>query len=236
VTADGIELTTFNVHWGGRAPGGRRAYDLGAASRALPGDVVVYQEDWDHPDEPSRVVVPDGWHACRHSFGRRARPRRFGLAEPAASRRGDWGILVASAHPLRVVGTIVLPSVLDDPRTSAPLLEVAAPGGTINIVAVHLASKAVPAGALWQLRALAQVLPDGPLAVVGDHNLWRAWVRPFFRGFSSAAVGATWPAHRPWSQIDQIWVRDLHATGGRVLDDAGSDHRPVTATIRRASS
>jgi endonuclease/exonuclease/phosphatase family metal-dependent hydrolase len=232
MTGDGIALTSFNVHWGGRTPGGRTTYDLGAVSRSLPGDVVVYQEDWDHPDEPSRIEVPPGWHQYRHVFGRLERPRSFGLPPPLAARRGEWGLLVASAHPLELAGRVSLPAVFGDNRTSAPVLRIASPAGDLTVVAVHLASTAVPFGALRQLPALHRQVPAGPVVVLGDHNLWATWTRPFFAGFTRAVRGPTWPARRPWSQIDHIWVRGLEVAGGRALRFVGSDHRPVTATVR----
>jgi endonuclease/exonuclease/phosphatase family metal-dependent hydrolase len=51
-------------------------------------------------------------------------------------------------------------------------------------------------------------------------------------GWNRAVIGRTWPAWRPHSQIDHILVRGaLRGGGGRVLPDAGSDHRPVRVDL-----
>lgn len=227
---DGVTLTTFNVHWGGFGPRGAGRYDLAATSASLPGTVRVFQEVWDHPDEPSRLSVPSGWAELRHSFGRRRRPRWFHLGVDEADRAGDWSLAVVTAHPVLDTGLVDLLPVGRDPRRHGLVVRLATPEGDLTVVAVHLTSSVVPLGPGTQLAGLARRLPAGPLVLAGDHNLWARAAGPLLAGFRLAGRGPTWPAPRPRHQIDHIWVRDLDATG-RVLGDLGSDHLPVTATL-----
>ena len=46
-------------------------------------------------------------------------------------------------------------------------------------------------------------------------------------------MGASYPAHRPHSQIDHILVRDdMTVLSGEVLAETPSDHRPIRARLR----
>jgi endonuclease/exonuclease/phosphatase (EEP) superfamily protein YafD len=48
-----------------------------------------------------------------------------------------------------------------------------------------------------------------------------------------AVRGRTWPARRPHSQIDHIWIDDgLAVVDAGVGAATGSDHRPVRARLR----
>ena len=72
----------------------------------------------------------------------------------------------------------------------------------------------------------------GPTVIAGDCNMWGPPIAAVLRGRRRAVRGRTWPAPRPHSQIDHIWIdRHLRALDGRVGDDVGSDHRPVRATL-----
>lgn len=226
-----MTVTTFNVHFGGFGPKGRCRYDLASASAALPGSVRVFQEVWDHPDEPSQLRVPEGWAVLEHTFATMARPHRFRLPPPERDRSGRWSLVVATEHPVLDVHTIRLPGVLGDPRRAVLALRLDTPLGELSVVAVHLSSRAVPVGPAVQLAALARQLPAGPTVVVGDHNLWARASAPLLPGFRLAARGATYPAPAARHQIDHIWVRDVGVADGRVLADLGSDHLPVTAGV-----
>jgi endonuclease/exonuclease/phosphatase family metal-dependent hydrolase len=231
--APALSVTTFNVHFGGRRPHGHTTYDLTAACRALPGTVRVFQEVWEHPAEPSRLWTPPGWTVVEHVFGEVRRPRSFQLPEPAASRHGRWMVVVATAHPVVDQWTIPLPPVRHDTRRSALGLRLATPAGDVSLVAVHLSSLFVPYGAWRQARHLGEHLPPGPLVVAGDHNLWAGAVARCYPGLTRTGRGGTWPAKRPWHQIDQIWTREVPLGPARVLPDAGSDHLAVTTALAR---
>jgi endonuclease/exonuclease/phosphatase family metal-dependent hydrolase len=227
-----LTVSTFNVHWGGFGPRGRTTYDLGTATAALPGTVRVFQEVWEHPDEPCDLHVPDGWTTVTHTFMAVRRPRDWKMAEPQRSRIGTWSLVVATAHEVLHRETIPLVRVGRDQRTDALHLRLATPVGVLSIVAVHLCSTFVPLGPLVQVTALRRRLPPGPLVVLGDHNLWAGLTGLVLRDLTLAARGPTWEGPRPHHQIDHIWVRGLDVVHGEVLPTAGSDHLPVTATLR----
>jgi endonuclease/exonuclease/phosphatase family metal-dependent hydrolase len=63
-------------------------------------------------------------------------------------------------------------------------------------------------------------------------NLWGPPVSSYVRGWRRAVTGRTWPALRPHSQLDHIMVTPpVVVTGARIGEFAGSDHRPVVATL-----
>ena len=107
-------------------------------------------------------------------------------------------------------------------------------GGPLDVVVIHTSSK-VPRGPITHLRNLRPQLPDTsrPTVVAGDCNLWGPWVSALLPEWRRAVVGRTWPAHHPHSQIDHILVNDrITVLDGEVLDDHGSDHRPIRARLR----
>jgi endonuclease/exonuclease/phosphatase (EEP) superfamily protein YafD len=105
---------------------------------------------------------------------------------------------------------------------------------TLRLVAVHLTSR-LPHGPPMQLRRLARVLPPPgiPAVVAGDCNFWGPAVEALLRGWRRGVRGRTWPARAPHSQIDHVLTRpaEVVVTSGRVLDDVGSDHRPVRVEL-----
>jgi endonuclease/exonuclease/phosphatase family metal-dependent hydrolase len=217
VSSPTLTVTTFNVHWGGRTPDGRATYDLAAASAGLPGTVRAFQEVWDHPAEPDRVSVPAGWHVeelVLNPAGRR----------PSATR-------LTSAHEVLDRRDIPLPPVGRDGRRAAIATHLATPLGDLLVVAVHLVSKRIPLGPGRQVRALRAALPDEPVVLLGDHNLWAGLTGLLLPGLTLAVRGPTFPAPRPRHQIDHIWVRGLDVVRGDVLPPLGSDHLAVTATL-----
>jgi endonuclease/exonuclease/phosphatase family metal-dependent hydrolase len=228
-----LTLTTFNVHWGGRTPDGRATYDLAAVAARLPGTVHAFQEVWEHPEEPAALPVPAGWEVEELVLNpARIRPSTLRLPTAAAGRAGRLTMRLATAHPVIDRWDMPLPRVGRDGRRAALATRLATPLGDLLVVSVHLVSRRIPFGPGRQVRALARQLPLGPAVVLGDHNLWAGLTGLLLRDFTLAARGATFPAPRPRHQIDHIWVRDLTVVTGAVLPPVGSDHLPVTATVR----
>jgi endonuclease/exonuclease/phosphatase family metal-dependent hydrolase len=63
-------------------------------------------------------------------------------------------------------------------------------------------------------------------------NLWGPPVISYVRGWRRSVTGRTWPADRPHSQLDHVMVTPpVAVTGARIGEFAGSDHRPVLATL-----
>jgi endonuclease/exonuclease/phosphatase family metal-dependent hydrolase len=216
------------------------AFDVAAVLRSFDADVLVLQEAW-WPDDATAdvdVVAADrGGTVHAATFGR-------GIVEPwphiISTRReratGRLGIAVVSRPRARLVSTIPVGDVRGDPAIRRSALHVALDieGLDLELVAVHLSSR-LPYAPPMQLRMLRPQLPppERRAIVVGDFNLWGPAVSAMLPGWRRAVRGRTWPAHRPHSQIDHVLVRDdVEVVDAAVLDEVGSDHRPVRVTLR----
>ena len=101
-------------------------------------------------------------------------------------------------------------------------------------MAVHLTSR-LPHGPPLQLRRLAAAIPasDRPGILTGDCNFWGPPASALLPGWRRTVRGRTWPAHRPHSQIDHVFVRGgIEVVDAAVLPPVGSDHRAVRARLR----
>jgi endonuclease/exonuclease/phosphatase family metal-dependent hydrolase len=216
------------------------AFDVAGALRSFDADVLVLQESW-WPDEGAAAVdlVAADSSATVHWawFGR-------GIVEPwphiisARPHRacGRIGLAVVSRLPSRLVETIPVGDVPGDPalRRCALHLALDVGGLDLDLIAVHLSSR-LPYAPPIQIRNLRTRLPppDRRAVIVGDFNLWGPAVTALLPGWRRAVRGRTWPAHRPHSQIDHVLVRNGVEVGdAAVLDEVGSDHRPVRVTLR----
>ena len=256
---NGLTIVTLNLHGGQRNRGistprlrqhgpppekaaTNGAFDVAGALRSFDADVLVLQESW-WPDEGAAAVdlVAADSGATVHwaSFGR-------GIVEPwphiisARPHRatGRIGLAVVSRVPARLVEMIPVGDVPGDPalRRCALHLALDVGGKDLDLIAVHLSSR-LPYAPPMQLRNLRRRLPppDRRAVMVGDFNLWGPAVTALLPGWRRAVRGRTWPAHRPHSQIDHVLVRNgVEVVDAAVLDEVGSDHRPVRVTLRPA--
>jgi endonuclease/exonuclease/phosphatase family metal-dependent hydrolase len=252
-----VSIVTLNLHGGQRNRGistprlrqhgpppekaaTNGAFDVAGALRSFDADVLVLQESW-WPDEGAAAVdvVAADSGATVHwaSFGR-------GIVEPwphiisARPHRacGRIGLAVVSRVPARLVEMIPVGDVPGDPalRRCALHLALDVGGKDLDLIAVHLSSR-LPYAPPMQLRNLRRRLPppDRRAVIVGDFNLWGPAVTTMLPGWRRAVRGRTWPAHRPHSQIDHVLVRNgVEVVDAAVLDEVGSDHRPVRVTLR----
>ncbi len=216
------------------------AFDVAGALRSFDADVLVLQESWWPNDGDAAVdLVATESGATVHwaSFGR-------GIVEPwphiISARphraRGRIGLAVVSRLPAQLVEIIPVGDVPGDPALRRCALRVALDvgGQDLDLIAVHLSSR-LPYAPPMQLRNLRRRLPPAEqrAVIVGDFNLWGPAVSALLPGWRRAVRGRTWPAHRPHSQIDHVLVRrDVEVVDAEVLDEVGSDHRPVRVTIR----
>lgn len=250
-----LTIVTFNLHGGMRnrqitTPRLRKhvppadkaskngAFDADAVLRSFDADVLVAQEVW-WPDHGSAAVdtAARARDATVHAmmFGRgRVEPWPHYVSEGRA--RGSLGLAVVSRLRARRVGELAIRKVATDPapRRRAQHLVLDVGGQELDLVAVHLSSR-LPYAPPLQLRHLRQQLPppDRHAVIVGDFNLWGPVVTAMLPGWHRAVRGRTWPAHRPHSQIDHVLVRDdVEVVDTAILDDVGSDHRPVRVTLR----
>jgi endonuclease/exonuclease/phosphatase family metal-dependent hydrolase len=156
---------------------------------------------------------------------------RWQEAEP-----GTWGIAVLVRPDLDVESTTVHPLRqlrADQVRRAALMVNLRVEGRPLSVVGTHMPHIPYGSHRTWaELRRLlrTEARPDAVLS--GDMNTWGPLVRFFLPGWHRAVRGRSWPAWKPHSQIDHILRRGaLRTVAGEVLPDAGSDHRPIRATL-----
>ena len=158
--------------------------------------------------------------------------------EPAdrTFERGRWGIAVLSKGPVSDVEVISLGHLRRDSARRAVIRVVAQlKGGPLVVHGTHMSH--ITHGSHAQYRLLGTTLPPVTTAAVlaGDMNLWGPPVISYVRGWRRSITGRTWPAARPHSQLDHVMVTPpVTVTGARIGEYAGSDHRPVVATLSLA--
>jgi endonuclease/exonuclease/phosphatase family metal-dependent hydrolase len=235
-----LSLVTFNTHYGLEGPRrGARPYDLEAVLADLAADVMVIQEVW-RPDGHHGVVdafARGSGYALHHvATGRATDTGRWPHHDP--SGRGTVGTAVLTRVPAAPLPSLAVGPTLGDPAPARtlPQVEVRLDGDRpLRVVGVHLTSR-LPHGPVLQLRRLVGDLPPPgtPTVVVGDCNFWGPPTLAVLRdGWRRGVTGRTWPAVRPHSQIDHVFVRpaDVAVTRPAVLDACGSDHRPVRVRL-----
>ena len=229
-------MASYNVHWG-RDKTGRRPFAIDEVCRRLDADLLVLQEAW-IPDgaasDADQVAAEQGYAVTHAVMGRgviRHRRHRF---VPEAQAAGSLVVSVLSRLP--VVSTRVielLHSPLDQaPRRVAIAVAAQAEGSPFHFVGTHLDH--LTHGSPWQLRRLAAELPGPavPAALAGDMNMWGPVLSTLLPGWRRAVRGATWPSHRPHSQIDHIMVTPaVRVHSGEVVRAGRSDHLPVGAVL-----
>jgi endonuclease/exonuclease/phosphatase family metal-dependent hydrolase len=234
-----LDLITFNTHYGRRPPRARCVpYDLPAVLDGFASaDVLAIEEVWRPDGGPCAVddfAARHGFEQVGHVFGRASVQRRWpGMS---ANGEGTVGISVLSRLPVRLVAELPIGPTWRDPAPERRVLHVEVDvGGTpLQLIAVHLTSQ-LPHGPPIQLRKLARLFDGvtGPAVLTGDCNFWGPPAQLCLPGWTRAVRGRSWPAHRPHSQIDHVFVRGgVQVIDGAVLADSGSDHRPVRVTLR----
>jgi endonuclease/exonuclease/phosphatase family metal-dependent hydrolase len=208
----------------------------------LDADVLVLAEAFRPDDGPGMLeglaaagyrvdTVPfarfEIWHSS--SYGRGWRPSP-----------GTWCLAIASRLPVLDRHELSMGTVFRDfvgVRTALQL-DLALDGQRVHVVGLHTSSKLYFAGPVTHLRTLRPLLPHGPepAIVAGDFNLWGPGVAAMLPGWRRTVLGATYPAHRPHSQIDHVLVNDaIECIDSEVLAAFGSDHRGVRVRLSIAS-
>ncbi len=121
---------------------------------------------------------------------------------------------------------------LDRCRRGALSARIELASGPVTVVGTHVPHP--NKGAFGVFAALRRRLGqlDGPVALVGDMNLWGPAVSALLPGWRRAVRGPTWPSPRPHSQIDHVMLRGPWDSAlGTVLPVAASDHRPIRAVL-----
>lgn len=151
------------------------------------------------------------------------------------AQRGHWGIAVLIRLP--VIGSSILELgrlARDRARRAALAVTIDAGGTSVTVIGTHMSH--ITYGAPRQFASLAKeirtLLPDGPVVLAGDMNLWGPPVSLFFPRWRRALRHKTWPAWRPHSQVDHVLVRGpLRVVAADALCAAGSDHLPIRVTL-----
>jgi endonuclease/exonuclease/phosphatase family metal-dependent hydrolase len=154
----------------------------------------------------------------------------------AEAERGRWGIAVLVRHGIAIEDTRILhlPTLARDRvRRAAIVVDLTVDRAPISVVGTHMSHIIYGSHRhYWALQALLRTEARPDATLLGDMNLWGPPVRAYMRGWRRAVRGRTWPAWNPHSQIDHILVRGtMKMASAEVLPDAGSDHRPVRATL-----
>lgn len=228
-------LTSFNARWGLTMDD--EPFDLHAVVAGFDTDLVALQEVWEPSDGGSgldRAAAALGYHLVHVPLSPSSvHPAPHITADPAAAS-GTWGVALLSRLPVDATRIVDLGRFVerwDVADRYAILADVRIGATVVTVTAPHL-SFALP-NAIAQLRRLGGYIPaHRPSVVAGDCNLWGPMAETVLGGHRRAVRGRTWPAHRPHSQLDHILVSpSVRVLRAEVLPPAGSDHRPVQATL-----
>lgn len=208
-------------------------YEL-AAEATLARAVLVHP-----PDLPARLAPSWGAAGARDpGLGLWAldRPPR-----PGRRRRGDrirelgsWQVQLFSRLPVRSSKVVPLTPLRREPLRRVVLsVEVDVGDSALTVVGTHFPH--LSAGSPLRFGELRRSLPEAtsPGVLMGDMNCFGPPLSIALPRWRRAVRGRTWPSWRPIAQPDHIFVsRAVAGADGEVMADAGSDHRPVRATLR----
>lgn len=227
-----ITLASLNLHGGLTARG--EPFDVAEACHRLKADVITLQEAW-RPDRG-----PDGVTGVAAAVGAEVRHRglartnRAGLGLGPDTGSGTWGLAVLSLLPVTGYQEIELGQAPGDRISrAAQVVTLTTPGGAaLRVVNTHLTHRFTSP---VQLALLTRRLAGGPAAatvIAGDLNMPRLLTRAA-AGYRATVRGRTYPAGRPWIQLDHLLARGpVRVSGAEVADPVGSDHLPIRAGLR----
>ena len=194
-----------------------------------------------YPEATDRWKPPYGLHhVSDHSlyFGteRRLSSRVAALSRVQSAEQGDWGIAVVLGPRVTVEDSRILhlPTLRRDRvRRAAIVVDVTVEGHALSVVGTHMSHLHMGSHRHYALlRDLLRTKARPNAVLLGDMNLWGPPVGTLLPEWHRTVKGRTWPTWNPHSQIDHILVRgSIRHVSGKVLPDAGSDHRPVRAVL-----
>ena len=231
-----LSVAAFNLHWGVDMRG--HEYGSLAACLSLNADVLVLPEAW-RPFGRTAMVdelaerIGGTLHSVTFMTDRdHARPRRL---RPPEGPPGTCGLAMISRLPVRSFSEILVPKTAGDlvDQRRAIVAEIDVDGTTVSVAGIHASHRIW--GSLSQLRVVdAELRRRGhPSVIAGDCNMWGPPIRLALPHRTGAVRGRTWPAWRPHSQIDHIWIDDrVEVIDSSVRPHVGSDHRAIRALLR----
>jgi endonuclease/exonuclease/phosphatase family metal-dependent hydrolase len=236
-----ITLASLNLHGGLTARG--EPFDVAEACHRLKADVITLQEAWrpdEQPDLMTAVAAELGAQVRHRGLARNTSRALLGVGTD--TRAGTWGLAVLSQLPVTGYQEIELGRAPGDRISrAAQVVTLTTPGGAaLRVVNTHLTHRFTSPVQLIRLtRRLAAGLAPGPAGgpdvatvIVGDLNMPRPGTLTA-AGYRATVRGRTYPAGRPWIQLDHLLVRGpVRVSGAEVADPVGSDHLPIRAELR----
>jgi endonuclease/exonuclease/phosphatase family metal-dependent hydrolase len=228
-----LTVATYNVHrWQGlngvRAPDPARA---GFVISEIGADVTALQEvlrPFGEPDPLERLAESLRLHLA--------------FVTTRVHRLGEVGNAILSRWPITSVFTLDL-SFSRVERRAAVAVQFSGAGGTLAVVATHLAL--VDRTRRQQVDSiLSHPQLQGAVLLAGDLNAWRRCeaTRTLERelvGQEAVAWPRSFPSARPVLALDRIYARGAEVVGVEAHDTAAarraSDHLPVIARVRLTS-
>ena len=227
-----ITLASLNLHGGLTARG--VPFDVAEACHRLKADVITLQEAWRpaaQPDEVTAVAAALGAQVRHRGLARNTNRARLGVGTDTGS--GSWGLAVLSLLPITGYQEIELGHAPGDRISrAAQVITLTMPGGAaLRVVNTHLTHRFTSPVQLALLTRRLVAGPQLPTVIVGDLNMPRVLTRAA-AGYRATVRGRTYPAGRPWIQLDQLLIRGpVRVSGAEVADPVGSDHLPIRAQL-----
>lgn len=239
-----ITLASLNLHGGLTARG--EPFDVAEACHRLKADVITLQEAWrpdEQPDVVTAVAAELGAQVRHRGLARNTSRALLGVGADTGS--GSWGLAVLSQLPVTGYQEIELGRAPGDRISrAAQVVTLTMPGGAaLRVVNTHLTHRFTSPVQLTLLtRRLAAGPapgpagepaggPEIPTVIVGDLNMPRPGTLAA-PGYRATVRGRTYPAGRPWIQLDHLLVcGPVRVSGAEVADPVGSDHLPIRAEL-----
>lgn len=228
-----ITLASLNLHGGLTAHGA--PFDVAGACHRLKADVITLQEAWrpdEQPDVVTAVAAELGAQVRYRGLARNTNRALLGVGTDTGS--GTWGLAVLSLLPVTGYHEIELGQAPGDRISrAAQVITLTMPGGAaLRVVNTHLTHRFTsPVQLAWLTRRLAPG-PQLPTVIVGDLNMPLPLTRAA-AGYRATVRGRTYPASRPWIQLDHLLLRGpVRVSSAEVADPLGSDHLPIRAELQ----
>lgn len=228
-----ITLASLNLHGGLTARG--EPFDVAAACHRLKADVITLQEAWrpdEQPDAVTAVAAELGAWLRYRGLARNTSRALLGVGTDTGS--GSWGLAVLSLLPVTGYQEIELGRAPGDRISrAAQVITLTTPGGAaLRMVNTHLTHRFTSPVQLIRLTRRLAAGPALPTVIVGDLNMPRPGTLAA-AGYQATVRGRTYPAGRPWVQLDHLLFRGpVQVSGAEVAEPVGSDHLPIRAELR----
>ncbi len=227
-----ITLASLNLHGG--LTGAGAPFDVAEACHRLKADVIALQETWRPdrgPDALTGVAAALGAQLRHRGL---ARTNRAWLGLGTDTGPGTWGLALLSLLPVTGYHEIELGRAPGDRISrAAQVVTLTTPGGAaLRVVNTHLTHRFTSPVQLALLTRRLSARPAVPTVIIGDLNMPRVGTLAA-PGYRATVRGRTYPADRPWIQLDHLLLRGpVRVSSAEVADPVGSDHLPIRAEIR----